>query len=96
MDRILTYQQSSLLQDIESYLHLSKRGGAPEVLNEIWLSILDLVEMDPDLYPPELQPTVYFKSKTVFVRKATPRDARAYLHRLHKYIDSRTSRRLGR
>lgn len=95
-DRILTFQQSSILQDIENYLSLSKRGGDPDVLREIWLSIVDLVIMDPDLYPPELQPTVYFEGRTIFVKKASRRAVRGYLHRLHRHIDGATSRRLGR
>lgn len=90
-DRILTFQQTSVIQDIETYLDLSKRGGSSDVLREIFLSIIDLVVMDADLYPEELLPEVFFKGRTAFVSRARRRDIRAYLHRIHKHLDLRAA-----
>lgn len=95
-DRILTFQQSSLLRDIEDLLDHMKKGSPDEVVTDIWLGIVDVVELELDRYPKELHPKVFFSGRTVYVRKGRRSLVRAYLHRLHKFIDSKTSRRLSR
>jgi len=87
MDRILTFQQSSVLQDIEEFLSISKRGGSPKVLREIFFSILALVDDEEDKYPPELSPSVFFKGRVVFGTRASRPVVRLYLHKLHKHLD---------
>lgn len=93
-DRILTFQQSSVLQDIETFLDLSKRGASSSVLRELFHGILNLVEDDKALYPEELHPDVFFKGRMVFGSRASRPVVRLYLHKLHKHLDLRARRSL--
>ncbi len=86
-DRILTFQQNSVLQDVEQFLDLSKRGGSSKVLREIFLSILALVDDEKKLYPDELHPEKFFAGKVVFGTRASRPVVRLYLHKLHRHLD---------
>lgn len=90
-DRILTFQQSSVMQDVELFLESSKKGQPPERLREIFHSILALVEDEQDIYPEELRPVVFFKGRTVFGSRASRPMIRLYLHKLHRHLDGLNS-----
>lgn len=95
-DRILTFQQSSVMQDIELFLDQSKRAAPPHQLKEILESILNLVEDEQAIYPEELHPKVFFAEKLVFGNRAPRPVIRLYLHKLHKHLDTLNSRTVRR
>lgn len=85
--RILTFQQSSVMMDIELVLDLVKKGAPAFQIKEAFEGILLLVEDEHKIYPQDLRPEVYFKDKVVFGNRASRSIMRLYLHKLHRHLD---------
>ncbi len=94
-DRILTFQQSSVMQDIETALDLVKRGASSQQIREVFDGILLLVEDEGHLYPPELLPSSYFSDRVIFGNRTSLAVARLYLHKLHRHLDLRSASTLS-
>ena len=93
-DRILTFQQSSVMQDVELVLDLVKRGAPASQIKEIFEGILLLIEDEHTKYPPELRPEAYFEGKVVFGNRASRPIMRLYLHKIHQHLDLSSARSL--
>lgn len=89
--RILTFQQSSVMMDIETVLDMVRKGTPAQQIKEIWEGILLLVEDEHTLYPKDLRPGTYFEGKAVFGNRASRPVMRLYLHKLHRHLDLRSS-----
>ena len=92
--RILTFQQSSVMMDIELVLDLVKRGAPAFQIKEAFEGILLLVEDEHKMYPKDLRPEIYFVGKTVFGNRASRSMMRLYLHKLHRHLELRSLKTL--
>jgi hypothetical protein len=96
-DRVYTFQQSNIIQDIERLnYHLSNPGSSKRIKAELFRSIQRAVYLDRGI-PERLKPNVYFaRYPSTWNDRPQTASIKAWLNELHKYFDDSYKRTASR